>query len=397
MSVELESTQKIRVLIADDEESMRAALKELVEFDEGLELAGTASHAEEAIQLIAETRPDVVLVDVRMPGGGGAHVTREGRKISPATNFLSLSAYADRGPIREMLSAGAVGYLVKGASLSEIAGAVVMAARGDTTLSRDAAPAVVEELVQHLGREQAATLRRRERLARVRQVLDTRSITSVFQPIVELSDGRTKGFEALSRFSEPPARPDEWFADAGAVGLEVDLEMLAIATALSSFEGLPEGSYLSLNVSPQTATSQRLAQTLSGYPMNRIVLEVTEHARVHDYEALSNALQPLRAAGARLAVDDAGAGFASLRHIVRLLPDIIKLDISLTRGIEKDRIQRALAHGLISFADEIVMTLVAEGIESAEEVETWQELGVHYGQGFYFGKPAALTVGARFH
>jgi EAL domain-containing protein (putative c-di-GMP-specific phosphodiesterase class I) len=122
----------------------------------------------------------------------------------------------------------------------------------------------------------------------------------------------------------------------------------------------------------------------------RIVVEITEHERVEDYALLGSALDHLRMLGARIAIDDAGAGFASLRHTLQLSPDIIKVDISLTRDIDKDRAKRALASALISFADEMGMSIVAEGIETKTELATLLELGVPFGQGFYLAKPAPL-------
>lgn len=192
-----------------------------------------------------------------------------------------------------------------------------------------------------------------------------------------------KGFEALARFAVEPRRtPDVWFAEAAAVGLLIDLELMAVGAALAQFDRLPAGVHLSVNLSPESVMSPRLAATLAGYPLERIVIEVTEHAPVEDYEILNAALGNLRAQGCRLAIDDAGAGFASLRHILRLAPDVIKLDISLTRGLDHDRARRALATALISFANEIGATIVAEGIETVAEVDALRALGVAFGQGY---------------
>jgi EAL domain-containing protein (putative c-di-GMP-specific phosphodiesterase class I) len=123
---------------------------------------------------------------------------------------------------------------------------------------------------------------------------------------------------------------------------------------------------------------------------DRIVIEITEHAQVDDYAALNEALALLREHKVRLAIDDAGAGFASLQHIIRLAPDFIKLDITLTRGIGGDPVRRALATALISFADEIGAAIIAEGIETEDEFDTLRGLGVAFGQGFYLGEPGPL-------
>ena len=119
-------------------------------------------------------------------------------------------------------------------------------------------------------------------------------------------------------------------------------------------------------------------------------MEITEHEPVEDYEELAGALRPLRELGVRIAIDDAGAGYASLRHTLALAPDIVKVDIALTSAIDTDRAKRALASALISFADEMGITIVAEGIETEASLRTLVDLGVRYGQGFHLARPAPL-------
>jgi EAL domain-containing protein (putative c-di-GMP-specific phosphodiesterase class I) len=133
-------------------------------------------------------------------------------------------------------------------------------------------------------------------------------------------------------------------------------------------------------------------ELVAGLDDGRIVFEITEHHAIEDYVALRPLLDGLRAQGARLAVDDAGAGFASLRHTLQLSPDFIKLDISLIRGIDHEPRQRALAAGLIAFANDVGAAIIAEGIETAGELAALRELGVPYGQGFHLAPPAALPA-----
>ena len=248
-----------------------------------------------------------------------------------------------------------------------------------------------EDIRQMYQKERAVEAGWRQQLERIRGVLKGDALSMVFQPIVELADGRIVGFEALSRFAAEPRRsPDVWFAEAAAVGLLVDLELAALRAAFSHFDRLPPDAYLSVNLSPETVPSPQLADLLAGLPGERIVVEVTEHAPVDDYDTLNDALASLRALGCRLAIDDTGAGFASLRHILRLAPDIIKLDITLTRGLDSDRARRALATALISFANEIGATLVAEGVETQPEVDALRALGVGLGQGYFFARPGPL-------
>jgi len=146
--------------------------------------------------------------------------------------------------------------------------------------------------------------------------------------------------------------------------------------------------WVSLNASPATALqSERLLDALSPVACDRLVVEITEQAQVEDYDELNVSLARLRETGVRIAVDDAGAGYASLRHILRLEPDIIKLDKSLVRHVHRDRARRALATALISFATEIGATIVAEGIESADELHALRALGVTFGQGYHLARP----------
>jgi EAL domain-containing protein (putative c-di-GMP-specific phosphodiesterase class I) len=122
----------------------------------------------------------------------------------------------------------------------------------------------------------------------------------------------------------------------------------------------------------------------------RIVMELTEQVKVDDYPRLSSALTELRLMGVRLAIDDTGAGFASLAHILKLGPDIIKLDRELTCGIDHDPVRRALAAALVTFAAHTGADIIAEGIETAAELEVLQGLGIRYGQGYFLGRPTSV-------
>jgi EAL domain-containing protein (putative c-di-GMP-specific phosphodiesterase class I) len=159
---------------------------------------------------------------------------------------------------------------------------------------------------------------------------------------------------------------------------------------------LPDQAYLSVNVSAETLISPGFARAIDGVPADRVVVEVTEHAIVREYDALLRALGGLRERGIRLAVDDAGAGFASFRHVLELSPEIIKLDIHLTRGVHSDHSRQALVRSLASFAADVGATLVAEGIETPEDLETLRAAEVPCGQGYLFARPApaALVLGS---
>ena len=226
---------------------------------------------------------------------------------------------------------------------------------------------------------------------RIRDVLDQRRFYLVFQPLHDLDSQRVAGYEALTRFTaEPNQGPDKWFEEADTVGLRVELELAAIEMALTSLPDMPAATYLSLNASPETILSGRLETVFDGWPLDRLMLEVTEHDAVDDYTGLNESLSGMRARGLRLAIDDAGAGYASFRHILRLAPDVIKLDRSLTREIDRRDESRALAAALVGFAAEMGSRLVAEGVETQEELATLREIGIGKAQGYLLGRPGPL-------
>jgi EAL domain-containing protein (putative c-di-GMP-specific phosphodiesterase class I) len=228
---------------------------------------------------------------------------------------------------------------------------------------------------------------------RIQRALHSDELAIVFQPVMGLRLRRVAGAEALTRIAIEPRRgPDVWFGEAFTVGLGVDLELLAISRALDQIGRLPADAYLAFNTSPETVLSPGFRAALEEMPLERLVVEVTEHAAVADYEALLHALAPFRAGGIRLAIDDMGSGYANMQHVLRLAPDIIKLDVALVRGIDGDRARRALAGSLVVFAEEMGARLVAEGIETPDELAILIELGVPYGQGFHLARPGPLPL-----
>jgi EAL domain-containing protein (putative c-di-GMP-specific phosphodiesterase class I)/DNA-binding NarL/FixJ family response regulator len=215
------------------------------------------------------------------------------------------------------------------------------------------------------------------------------AFSPVFQPIFEIGTSRLVGHEALTRFDDGVA-PDQRFASATAVGLGLELEFATLRAAIEAAHALPGRTWLSLNVSPSAALAgEPLARLLrqAGRP---IVLELTEHTAVHDYPGLRQAIADL-GPGIRVAVDDAGAGYASMQHVVEVRPDLVKLDISLVRGIDADRARQALVAGMRYFAEETNCVMLAEGIETEAELTTLERLGVVLGQGYLLGRPAPAS------
>jgi EAL domain-containing protein (putative c-di-GMP-specific phosphodiesterase class I) len=207
----------------------------------------------------------------------------------------------------------------------------------------------------------------------------------VYQPVIELRTGEALGFEALTRFASGE-RPDLVFRRAADVGLGMRLEEVTLAAAIAGAGALPSSAFLSLNVSPSLLVrSDALADVL--HEVTRpVVLEVTEHAEIDDYGALREAARRLPIP-IRLAVDDAGAGFASLRHVLELAPDIVKIDHSIVTGIDGDPTRQALVAGLRFFASRRSIQLIAEGVETPSELATLSALSIPLGQGFLLGRP----------
>lgn len=229
---------------------------------------------------------------------------------------------------------------------------------------------------------------------RIVNVLLQRAFHPVFQPIYSLDDDRLIAVEALTRFDMEPHRgPDEWFAEAAAVGLGRELELAAIEAALQASQGLLDlGVEVTVNASPEAMCDPRLLELFDRHAARPVVLEITEHRVIDDYRQLDKAILDLRQRGIRIAVDDAGAGFASLRHILRLNPDVIKLDHSLTHNVRSDPLRRALAKALVNFGEETGRLIIAEGIEHPADLRAWRQLGAHAAQGYLFGEPAPLPT-----
>lgn len=229
----------------------------------------------------------------------------------------------------------------------------------------------------------------------IESVMRNDQVRIEFQPIVDLRLGQTVGVEALSRFmTEPYRTPDRWFRAAHGAGLGVELELYALRQALSALSTLREGIYLSLNVSPVTLTHASLYGYLCACDSSRIILELTEHASISDdrYPLVRGAVAGLSELGIRLAIDDAGAGFSSLHHVLELGPDLIKLDRSMVKNIDTDPTRQALAASLAGFAAQIGAAVVAEGIENEEQLRAVRAAGVQFGQGFGIAMPGPLPA-----
>lgn len=231
--------------------------------------------------------------------------------------------------------------------------------------------------------------RARAQRRRILEVISSGQPNVVFQPIVELGSGRVAAYEALSRFAaEPTASPDRWFAAAQQVGCGPQLEVAALEVAFSALEQLPADQRLNVNVGLDALASRPVQKLLAGMDVSRVTLEVTEHDVFVGREATLGFVEGLREAGALVAIDDLGSGYAGLTRVLELDPNILKLDHQLVSGIDHDPAKLALISSTVTFADALDATVVAEGVERAEELHTLQMIGVSHAQGFYPGRPA---------
>ena len=228
--------------------------------------------------------------------------------------------------------------------------------------------------------------------ARMRRVCTGAELEIVFQPLVDLENNDFVAYEALARFPEDPERTTSgWFAAARELGVGAQLELTAIRAALGHLDDIPPETALAINVSPTVAITDEFFELVLPVA-HRLIIELTEHEPVHDYEAVVEGLADLRRLGARVAIDDVGAGFASLRHILRLAPDIVKLDLSLTHGIEDDPNVHALTEALVRFSENTGALITAEGIETTSELRLLRMLGIDHGQGYLLGRPGPLEA-----
>jgi EAL domain-containing protein (putative c-di-GMP-specific phosphodiesterase class I) len=239
---------------------------------------------------------------------------------------------------------------------------------------------IVEDLDEHRGQQQLR--------AALRGLIEAENVKVAYQPIIDLQTDHCLGIEALARFPEPFAKPDRTLAAAQRFGLSTELERLVVSQAWKILSLLGPGQFLSLNVAPDALLDlARRANLRDDLPLDQLVVEVTEHSEVDCYATLHRELRPLRERGLRIAVDDAGAGYASLRHILELRPDFIKVDRSLIDGVARDHARQVAVRAFLSLALDLGGRVVAEGVEQPEDLRVARELGAHAAQGYLLGRP----------
>ncbi|MHA7276073.1 EAL domain-containing protein [Arthrobacter sp. Hz1] len=223
-------------------------------------------------------------------------------------------------------------------------------------------------------------------------------LATAYQPIIDTSRGSVVGYEALARFPGfEEKNPEVWFAAARRHGRGADLESAALRVALRARQDLPTNSFLTLNVSPELLTSEAIRSVWRQEgDLGGLIVELTEQTPIDSYLELEPDLHQLRSAGALIAVDDAGAGYAGLRHLLQLRPSMIKIDRELIQDVDRDEAKRALIEMLGIFASRVDAWILAEGVERVEELDTLVSLGVPLVQGYLLARPAPPWAGIDF-
>ncbi len=222
-------------------------------------------------------------------------------------------------------------------------------------------------------------------------------LTMVVQPIVDIRSGAVHAYEALARFGESAVNttPLHWFALAEELGVRPALERACLREALLLLGHRPRGTRLTVNLSApvllEAESLRMLAEAGEAHSddLRGLVIEITEETLVNSDQELQSAIEPLRARGARLAVDDMGAGYSGLRQITTVRPSYLKLDRSLCMGIDSDPERAALVGALTGYAAQVGSLLIAEGIETSAELQALRRLGVPLVQGFRLSRPGA--------
>ena len=240
-----------------------------------------------------------------------------------------------------------------------------------------------------LGPPEASAARHEAARQRVDQVLQRRAVDVALQPVIDLNTGRITGTEALARFADGRP-PDVWLAEAVETGQGLAMDRLAFTAALRQIKRLPSHCYLSVNATPELIVHGQLTALVNEQrvPVDRLVIELTEHVKIANYSDLHMSIAQLRERGVRLAVDDTGAGYASFNHVLQLKPDIIKIDRSLIANVNADPARRSLITALVLLALDLNATVVGEGVETMAELSTLADLGVDCAQGYLLARPS---------
>lgn len=371
-----ERSDRGHVLVVEDDDGVRRLFVEVLRHA-GYATAQAATFGE-AVGILAQGTPEVIciLVDDHLPDGRGIELVRRVRSEVDGETVPVIIVTGDDDPSAEIeaLQAGASDHLRKPVGPESLVARVASHLR-----DRAAWLTMLDAAADR--RALASSFDRLD----VDAVIDAGSFRPVFQPIVDLSDGRRVGYEALTRFDDGNS-PDRWFAEATVAGLGPRLELVTLEAAIEAASGLPGDAYLSVNVTPRLLSPSAALVAVLERARCPVVLEITEREAIDDYDAIRSEVAALRPT-VRLSIDDTGAGFASLRHVLLLEPDFVKLDRTWISGIDTEPAKQAMVAGLVHFAETTGCQLIAEGVETEPEQAMLVRLGVRFAQGFLLGEP----------
>jgi EAL domain-containing protein (putative c-di-GMP-specific phosphodiesterase class I) len=366
------------VLVVDDDPAVGRSLQRVLE-SAGYEVV-VADDGNVAIETLMSRAFDVVLSDIRMPGMSGVELLSVVRAYDLDVPVILMTGAPTVETAIEAVSLGAVQYLSKPTPMDTILRAIDNALR-----SRRAARARRDTLPPESG-ARAADL---EELQRgFQSALD--GMFMAFQPIIDGARRRVFGYEALMRTHEESLPgPNEVIVAAERLGRLPDLGARVRGLCAEAFETAPDDALLFVNLHPRDLLDKDLYE--AGSPLtkiaNRVVLEITERSTIDDVKDITARMAVLRYHGYRIAIDDLGAGYAGLSSLVSLGPEIVKLDMSLVRGVHRSEIRQRVVGSLAALCAETGMRVVAEGVEVAEERDAVRRLGCDLLQGHLFAMP----------
>jgi EAL domain-containing protein (putative c-di-GMP-specific phosphodiesterase class I)/CheY-like chemotaxis protein len=379
---------KVAVLVVDDDPIVGRALKRVLEQREiEVTVAGDGSAATAALMQRAF---DVVLSDVRMPGMSGIDLLSVVRAYDLDVPVLLMTAVPSLDTAIEAVRLGATEYLVKPVDTEVLVASIARAAKlhEDARTRREAQrPRVGPEL---------GAADRAELQARFERAIE--SLWLAYQPIVDFGKRKVFGYEALVRSKEPSMEePSRLLGAAERLGHLRVLGRKIRAAAATAFDAAPPDATLFVNVHPRDLLDPQLFERDAPLSRmaSRVVLEITERTALQEVTDARARVAVLRYLGFRIAIDDLGAGYAGLASFASLAPEIVKLDVSLVRGIHQSEVRQRLVTSMTSLCVGLGMRVVAEGIETPEERDCLADAGCELLQGFLFAEPGPAFPRAR--
>lgn len=378
----LQPHPKGRVLLVDDE---RAILKS---FGRILRGAGFAVEEVSDGRLVGGVLErggfDLVMTDLNMPWMGGIEILQAVRKLDPDLPVVLITGGGDLATAMKAVEYGALRYLMK-----PVEAPVLIKIAEDGVALRQTGYATRRALhhYDHVAGQQSSV--RAELTTRFEGALKT--LHMVYQPVVRWSDRCLFGYEALVRTEEHSlSHPHELFAAAQALDRlhEVGRAVRGKVAQTLGLASMPDTVFVNLHARDlEDDELLSITSPLSGVA-TRIVLEVTERTSLETTSAMRERLHELRTLGYRLAVDDLGSAYSGLASLVQLHPDVVKLDMSLTRGVDVDPTKGKLIQTVAAFCRDLGWLVIAEGVETLAERDALVSLGCDLLQGYLIGKPA---------